>query len=221
MSLKLILKENIIFVVPFLIFITGGAFFLYSYSLIDGHLLLNQYHSPLFDWIFKYLTWFGDGIMFGVVIVIGLFVRFRVSLYAAVVGILTLFIISYISKELLFHDTPRPANVFAHSGIVLHYIDGVRMHMISSFPSGHATTAFALYSLLAFFAKRNYIKLLLFVMAALSAFSRVYLSQHFVKDIEAGAIIGFGISLLVFYFLNRKTGDNKKLDKSLLNYKES
>ena len=218
MSLKQIFKENIFFIVPFLILISGGAFFLSVYPMVEGHLIINSYHSTLFDWIFKYLTWFGDGIVFAIIIIVGLFMRFRISLYTAVVGVLTLFIISFISKELLFHDVPRPANVFGKLGIQLHYIEGVRMHMISSFPSGHATSSFAVYTLLALFMKNKGVKFFLFLLAAFSAYSRVYLSQHFVRDIESGAIIGFMISILVFYYFNKKTGDNERLDKSLLNY---
>ncbi|MEN8137182.1 MAG: phosphatase PAP2 family protein [Bacteroidota bacterium] len=217
MTIKQILDNNKIFVMPFLIFILGGAFFLAIYPLEEGHLLLNKYHNDFFDSFFKYATYLGDGIVFGIAIVLGLFIRYRISLYAAITGLLTLFLISYISKELLFHDYPRPANVFRNLDIQLHYVKGVKMHMISSFPSGHTTTAFALYTLLALFCKRNVAKLSLFFLAVIAGLSRVYLSQHFVKDIEAGAIVGFITALLVYYYMNKKTGKNKKLDKSLLN----
>jgi membrane-associated phospholipid phosphatase len=217
MTFKQILVENKYFMMPFLIAILGGAFFMSTYSLNDGHLLINQYHNSFFDTFFKYATDLGDGIMFGVVIIIGLFIRFRISLYAAVVGIFTLIIISLISKELLFHDWPRPARVFENLGIGLHYIDGVRNHMISTFPSGHSTTAFGLYALLAFFCQKNIGKFLLAIIAIIAAFSRVYLSQHFVRDTVVGAIVGVTIALLVFYFLNKLLSDKPKLDKSLLN----
>ncbi len=220
MTLKQILVENKYFIMPFLIAILGGAFFMSAYSLNDGHLLINQYHNSFFDTFFRYVTHLGDGIMFGVVIIIGLFVRFRISLYSAVVGILTLIIISFISKELLFHDWPRPANVFGKLDISLHYIEGVRNHMISTFPSGHSTTAFGLYTLLAFFCKKNIGKFLLAIFAILAAFSRVYLSQHFVRDTVVGSIIGFAVALLVFYYFNKIFKENKILDKSLLNFRK-
>ena len=218
MTLKQILVENKYFIVPFLIAILGGAFFMGAYSLNDGHLIINQYHNSFFDTFFRYATDLGDGIMFGVVIVLGLFIRFRISLYTAVVGILTLIIISIISKELLFHDWPRPARVFGNLNIGLHYIEGVRNHMISTFPSGHSTTAFGLYALLAFFCKKNIGKFLFATVAIIAAFSRVYLSQHFVRDTVAGAVIGFIVALLVFYYLNKFLSDKPKLDKSLLNF---
>ena len=220
MTLKQILVENKYFIVPFLIAILGGAFFMSAFSLNDGHIFINQYHNSFFDTFFRYVTDLGDGIMFGVVIVIGLFVRFRISFYSAIVGIFTLIIISVISKELLFHDWPRPANVFGKLGISLHYIEGVRNHMISTFPSGHSTTAFGLYTLLALFCKKNSIKFILVTIAILAAFSRVYLSQHFVRDTVVGSIIGFTVALLVFYYLNKKFKENTVLDKSLLSFRK-
>jgi len=220
MTLKQILEQNKIFIVPFLIAVLGGAFFMESYSLTDGHYLINQYHNSFFDSFFRYTTDLGDGAMFGVVIIVGLFVRFRISLYAAVVGILTLFIITFISKELFFHDWPRPARVFSKLDVSLHYIEGIRNHMISTFPSGHSTTAFGLYSLLAFFCKKNIGKLSLAIVAIIAAFSRVYLSQHFVRDTVVGAIIGVTIALFVFYFFNKRYKEGTVLDKNLLNFRK-
>jgi len=218
MTLKQILVENKYFIMPFLIAILGGAFFMASFSLTDGFLFMNQFHNSFFDEFLRYFTYLGDGIMFGVVIILGLFVRFRISLYAAVVGILTLIIITIISKELLFHDWPRPANVFGKLNISLHYVEGVHNYMISTFPSGHSTTAFGLYSLLAFFCKKNIGKFLFAIIAIVASFSRVYISQHFVRDTVVGALIGVVIALLVFYFLNKWLADKPNLDKSLLNF---
>lgn len=220
MTLKQILVENKYFVVPFLIAILGGAFFMSAYSLNDGHLVVNQYHNNFFDTFFKYVTDLGDGVMFGVVIFIGLFIRFRISFYSAVVGILTLIVISFISKELLFHDWPRPARVFGNLDIGLHYVEGVRNHMISTFPSGHSTTAFGLYTVLALFCRKNIGKLFFATIAILAAFSRVYLSQHFVRDTVVGSIIGFVIAILVFYYFNKMFKGGSVLDKNLLNLKK-
>ena len=42
--------------------------------------------------------------------------------------------------------------------------------------------------------------LTLFVLATLGAYSRIYLSQHFLSDVCMGSIIGFVTPFLVFYF---------------------
>lgn len=42
--------------------------------------------------------------------------------------------------------------------------------------------------------------LLLLILAALGAYSRIYLSQHFLSDVCMGSIIGFLTPCLIFYF---------------------
>lgn len=57
-----------------------------------------------------------------------------------------------------------------------------------SFPSGHATTAFALALTVAFLWPRTFWPMLGF--AALVAISRIVLGQHYITDITAGAVLG-------------------------------
>jgi undecaprenyl-diphosphatase len=62
----------------------------------------------------------------------------------------------------------------------------------SSFPSGHAATGFACALVLARFAPRLTVPL--FVLAALIAFSRVYVGVHYPFDVLAGALLGLAIA---------------------------
>ena len=64
-----------------------------------------------------------------------------------------------------------------------------------SFPSGHATGAFAVFSAWCFKEKKHYIPLLGF--AALIAISRVYIGVHFPLDVFAGAVSGMIIGYWV------------------------
>ncbi len=63
-----------------------------------------------------------------------------------------------------------------------------------SFPSGHATNAFATAGVLTGFGNLG---LLPIPIAALVAFSRVYLGQHYLSDIVAGAVIGGSVALIL------------------------
>lgn len=63
----------------------------------------------------------------------------------------------------------------------------------SSFPSGHATTAFAAAALVGAFHPR--LRLPLYGIAALVALSRVYLGVHFWLDVVVGSALGVAIGL--------------------------
>lgn len=60
--------------------------------------------------------------------------------------------------------------------------------MTSSFPSGHAATAFLFAGIL--YRSIPQLDMILFPTASLVAFSRVYLQTHYLSDILAGSTIG-------------------------------
>jgi undecaprenyl-diphosphatase len=61
-----------------------------------------------------------------------------------------------------------------------------------SFPSGHAATSFACAALLAWLTPLP--KAALFVLAALIAFSRVYVGVHYPLDVLGGALLGLAVA---------------------------
>ena len=69
----------------------------------------------------------------------------------------------------------------------------VHLPHTASFPSGHATTSFACAATLARFAPRR-IAVLLYVLAALIAYSRVYVGVHYPLDVLGGAVLGLLIA---------------------------
>ena len=71
----------------------------------------------------------------------------------------------------------------------------VELPHTSSFPSGHATVAFACATMLALAVPR--LRWPLFTLAALIAFSRVYVGVHYPLDVLVGAILGVGIGFAV------------------------
>jgi membrane-associated phospholipid phosphatase len=62
-----------------------------------------------------------------------------------------------------------------------------------SFPSGHATTAFAAAALVGAFHPR--LRIPVYAMATLVALSRVYLGVHFWLDVTVGAVLGTALGL--------------------------
>jgi membrane-associated phospholipid phosphatase len=108
-------------------------------------------------------------------------------------------LIAQILKRVFFEDMERPSR-YLSGAAQLHLVDGVDLLSERSFPSGHSTSAFALFLCLALISKNKTFKFVSFILACLTAFSRVYLSQHFIMDIYAGSIIGT-MSAIGFYYL--------------------
>lgn len=78
-----------------------------------------------------------------------------------------------------------------------------------SFPSSHATTAFAGAVVLSFLLPRLWP---IFVgAAALVAYSRLYVGVHYPSDVLAGAVIGAAVAGLVLVVM-RRTRDGRRLE---------
>ena len=61
-------------------------------------------------------------------------------------------------------------------------------------------SAFALYAFIAFcLPNKKLVSLILFLFALLVGISRIYLVQHFLKDVYLGAIMGVMIGILLFW----------------------
>jgi len=200
------------FFVPYLVAIFTGSFFLVKFSKSEIHLWINQYHTVFFDSFFKYITYLGDGIFLPVFLVIMLLIRFRDSILLVVAFLLSGLIVQ-ILKQLIFYNVDRPSKYF-DGNQSLHFVPGIEQYCCNSFPSGHSAAAFSFFLVFAMVTKQGWLKLLLFILASLVAFSRVYLSQHFLVDIMAGSFIG----VLTVFFCHPiiNTFHNNWLNENLL-----
>ena len=70
-----------------------------------------------------------------------------------------------------------------------------------SFPSGHTLSGFAAATVCFAFYRRAGIPA--FCLAALIAFSRLYLGVHFPSDVLAGMLLGLAIGILAYWIGNR------------------
>jgi undecaprenyl-diphosphatase len=84
----------------------------------------------------------------------------------------------------LITDRPRPGLIYPEPTPL------VFLPHTASFPSGHAASSFACAATLARFAPRRAVTVTLYVLAALIAFSRVYVGVHYPLDVIAGAVLG-------------------------------
>lgn len=205
-----------IYFIIYLLFIAFSSYFLWNNSKEEIHLFLNQFHAKPADFFFKYFTDLGDGIAIMVVILFLLFISKRMSIQVAAAGFLS-GLIAQVLKKGIFSTSPRPSAYFREADISLYYVPGEEMHTVFSFPSGHATIFFTLATSILLIQKTKRYDLLLIAFAILGAYSRVYLSQHFLEDIFTGSIIGILSSLLVYRLLHsHRMLLKKQLDKPLI-----
>ncbi|MBA3664345.1 MAG: phosphatase PAP2 family protein [Bacteroidetes bacterium] len=214
--MKTFLKNNWYILTLYLICIGVSVAFLLSYGKIPIHLYINQFvGNKYIDNFFYYITFLGDGRVMPFLLAAILIYNIRTGLYATA----SFAVATTITSLLKYHyDVDRPFHVFKWTiHLPLKYVDAGDLHIHNSFPSGHATQAFAIFMCLVFCCRRPELKFLFFILALMATFSRVYLSQHWLVDITAGSIIGT-FSSLFFYFLfihnNRLRKFNKPLFKN-------
>ncbi len=176
-------------------------------------LWINKRHQPFFDQFFKYWTYLGDGRVYAILAVIFLCYRYSWLLFTLAV-ILIQTIIVQLPKRMIF-DNLRPSLYFEEMD--LYFVEGVEIFGYNAFPSGHAASAFAIFSML-YFLLRNSTKwhLLFGIAAVLVGLSRVYLMLHFFEDTLAGGILGV-VSVIIAYYFFSFLFQKPALQKGLLN----
>lgn len=209
-------KLPIAFIYPYLLLLIIGVFFYFITNKTEAHLFANRFHHFILDKLFFYATYLGDGYFIVITSIIASFFNVRLALlilasYALSSGI------TQGLKHLVFNEWMRPAGVFETNAQLqqLYLVPGVELNYHHSFPSGHSTSAFALFFSLSIFSTRKIIQFLLLCLAVFVAYSRVYLSQHFFIDIYAGSFIGTICSLAVYKFWTE--GLNEKYNQSVFN----
>ena len=212
--MKSFFAKNHWFLVPYIIFLIICAGLLLSFPKAELHILLNKAHFPFFDVFFNYATHLGDGTIIAILAVVLLFIKFR-YFFAFLMGSLSAAIVVNLFKKVFLDEMYRPSKYFElFETYQLYLVEGVKLHSLQSFPSGHTATAFSVFLMLALITKNRWRKLALFFGAVLVAYSRVYISQHFLIDITAGSIISVVLMILSFYWVEK--WDKPWLDKSLL-----
>lgn len=212
--MKHLLDENRFFLIPYLATLLLCIFLLISFSKPELHILSNKANSEVFDYFFKYITHLGDGTMIAVLTIALLFIKYRYALVFLSGSLITAGIIN-LFKKVLLDDVFRPSKYFElFESYQLHFVEGVKLRSLYSFPSGHTGTAFNVFFMLALLVPNKALKLVMFFMAALVGYSRVYLSQHFLIDITVGSVLGTAIMLLAY--LSFSKSNKLWLDKSLI-----
>ncbi len=149
----------------------------------------NAYRTSWLDRILLWLTQIGNGAFS--FLTVGIFYLFQQREFALelLFGTLTLWFTVEAVKALA--ERTRPFILLEEINLV-----GWRERG-KSFPSGHSSQAFFMASLISHvFQAGLLLNILLYGLAVLVAFSRVYIGVHYPRDILAGAILGSVWALL-------------------------
>ncbi|KAA3625037.1 MAG: PAP2 family protein [Bacteroidetes bacterium] len=201
-----LVKDNRYYFVFFGLFLCIAGMMLFNIEQGDAIFFFSERRTEPGDVFFRYFTKVGEEWAYPVVILILIFAlkprNYRHLIYVPLLGgIVSL--ISYLSKSYFRH--PRPLLYFERNGMLdqINQVAGVSLYGgLNSFPSGHTMSAFALYTFMALVIPNKRLGgILLLIVAFLVGLSRIYLVQHFLKDVYLGAIIGVIIGLLMYYLM--------------------
>lgn len=191
------------------------------------HLLLCDRHTPARDIFYRYYTQVAEWFPYIVCVALLLFSRIGDGAFASAAMILSA-LTTQLFKNII--NAPRPIKWFELNmpDVQLPLTPGVEVHSWFSFPSGHTTSFFALAFVVSILFSRetstsslsstnrsyNYLfQVGLFFLAALGGYSRIYLSQHFARDVFAGILVGVIVTAVCYAVFSRYE------DKKWYNYR--
>lgn len=166
------------------------------------HASINCCHSSGLDAFFKVFTHVADGLVPTFLALLLLLRDWRSFMMMGLSCGLSAIVVQLLKRN-WFADQDRPS-MFKEELGTMDWVSGIELHQHFSFPSGHSTAAFAMcFSVAIIFAKNRWPAALLSVLAASLAFSRIYLSQHFLRDAAAGSALGLLVAMAIWWWLYR------------------
>jgi membrane-associated phospholipid phosphatase len=172
------------------------------------HSAMNAHHDGVLDLFFRVVTHAADGLVPTVITLILLMVKdYRSSLMMGLSCGLSAIVVQLLKHQVFAH-VDRPGMHRDQLG-GMEWVEGIDLNHHFSFPSGHATAAFAMCMALAIIIGGKRSGSVLAITAGLLAFSRVYLSQHFMEDILAGGALGTVTAWSLHRWLYRSSFSSK------------
>ena len=200
------IKHNSVFIGLSLILIAVLGLALLYVPKSELHLILCSSHTSARDIFYRYYTGIAEWFPYVVCVLLLIFSRVGDGVFAS-----SAMLLSALTTQIIKHliNAPRPVTWFAEymPDVSLPLVEGVKMNLWHSFPSGHTTSFFALALVICILLTGKpkmdrissiFIQILLFIAAAIGAYSRIYLSQHFAADVLAGIVIGILITLFCY-----------------------
>ncbi|MES2060633.1 MAG: phosphatase PAP2 family protein [Bacteroidota bacterium] len=187
--------------IPYIFILCACLVIKLLYTRHDIYFAVNSFHTDFLDSIEPYITYIGDGIT--VIILSAILVLFN---YRASFLLITSYVLTALTAQILKYsfDMPRPKAYFAAELDKIHFVKGLYILTVHSFPSGHTVTAFSAGVVITYLAKNKAWGLVLLLVALMVGYSRMYLSQHFFEDVTVGSAVGVLVTFLWLSYIDRK-----------------
>ncbi len=209
-SVSALISRNYYFFVPYTVLlkyiIASPLLILTQINKGDAIIYFNNWRGSYWDGVFKFYSFVGEGLYFGIfLLIIGIY-RFKY----AVMGV-SLYLASGIVSQILksIFRIPRP-KVFFEGTVLVTYVKDFEIWASNSFPSGHTTAGFTMFLFVAIISRNRAISFVCLLMASMIGISRVYLVQHFLIDIYVGSIIGVVVTSFLYIAFQNSTRLKKK-----------
>ena len=188
------------FLIPVLLFLIAALSFTWWYPYGYELVAFNRFRTEPLNTFFMGITWLGEFYFWLVVAGALAFYRWRYALMILLAGGV-IAPISVVVKH--FIGIPRPntfLDTYNYQEFVTKVPGVILLGGYNSFPSGHTIIAFTMFSLvtLMFYKKYPLFGLLAAWTAILVGISRIFLVQHFLTDVVAGALFGLMISGVIW-----------------------
>lgn len=207
---KLVIKrsfrENLWFFGPYIFVLIAALWYLAQTDKGQPEIWLDTNSRPWLDSVMVHYTNLGDGITLTILCIVLAFISRKIA-FATTAGLLLGSAITQLIKHTVAADTLRPTRLLQdiHTFRDIEFLD---RHLFNSMPSGHTTAVFCVFTALSLYSYKKTYGFVFFVLAVSVAFSRMYLSQHFLSDVTTGSIIGTLSAWFCYLLFEEKmTGD--------------
>ncbi len=193
------IKNNLFFLVPFVIWLVVGGILLATNSQETLFFGVNSYNNHFLDHVMTVLSGYGRGDCIPIILSSLLLIpamRNRYYITTALSFAIIIPLIIYYLK--LFYGCSRPLIEYGIERV--HTVPWLDNAFYNSYPSGHTIGAFGFFLILSLFIPRiqKAWSVLFFILALGCGYSRMYLGQHFFKDVYVGSIVGVGIVFILY-----------------------
>ena len=208
MRLRSLVSEKKIFFTLHVLLLIAGIYPLVTFEKVPLLLRLNSFYHPLLDLFFYYAAFLGSKELYLLLMVTLLMRKQNIrTLLVGAGGFVTMSVIIQGMKRLPCFDQSRPITLIP-TAMSVHLVEGITHQTHLSFPSGHTGIIFTATWLIYFLAPKKpyWFSISLLLLACAVAYSRIYLCQHFYRDVYVGALIGMGSTTAVYAFLKHWQG---------------